>query len=160
MADPANRRLSAVPEEAPSVRPGQVWQDNSVRGESGPFRVISVDSGFAHCRGGHDGEGAARRVALTRFDGRPRGGIVLVSDAEDATDLVQRRVLTALWQLDYSGVPRRLSSLADVLGGFYTAEEIRAALDAAEAEGLVVEVAAGDDEWALTGGGRRLAAVG
>ena len=142
------------------VRPGQVWNDHRVRGGGGSLRVICVDSAFAYCREGHAGDGAPRRVALGRFDGNQRGGFVLVSDDDDRTDLVERRVLTALWQLDYTGTPRRLDLIAEVLGGFYSLEAIRVALDHAEAEGLAVRAAGEGGEWALTGGGRRLAAVG
>ena len=146
----------------PNVRPGQVWNDHRVRGGGGSLRVICVDSAFAYCRDGHAGDGAPRRVPITRFDGNPRGGFVLVSDDDGRTDLVERRVLTALWQLDYTGTPRRLDLIAELLGGYYSVEDVRAALAAAEAEGLVVPHAGGrdGDEWSLTGGGRRLAAVG
>ncbi|MDP8942963.1 MAG: hypothetical protein M3N16_02405 [Actinomycetota bacterium] len=155
--DDAARRPGAA---APSVRPGQVWNDNRVQGEGGPFRVICVDSAFAYGRGSPAGDGAVRRVSLSSFDGRARGGLVLVSDADSTTDLIERRVLTALWQLDYSGMPRRLDSIADLLGGFYSMDDIRAALASAEADGLVVAAADAEGEWSLTGGGRRLAAVG
>ena len=155
--DQAGGRPSAG---APAVRPGQVWNDNRVRAEGGPFRVICVDSAFAYGRASHAGDGAVRRVPLSSFDGRARGGLVLVSDADSTTDLIERRVLTALWQLDYSGLPRRLDSIADLLGGFYSVDDIRAALASAEADGLVVAAPDSEDEWSLTGGGRRLAAIG
>ena len=165
MASPSERHLRPAPTRAadaaaPSVRPGQVWNDNGVRGEGGPVQVICVDSAFAYCRRGRAGDGAPRRIPLTRFDGRRRGGFLLISDADGATNLMQRRVLTALWQLDYSGLPRRLGTIADLLGGLYPPAEIRAALIAAEADGLAVRAPGDEEQWALTGGGRRLAAVG
>ena len=155
---PESTRGERPASEAPSVRPGQVWNDNRVRGDGGPLRVICVDSAFAHCRGGHAGDGVPRRIPLARFDGRPRGGFALVSDADGVADLVQRRVLTALWQLDYAGLPRRADRVGDMLGGLYGPEEVHQALAAAEMDGLVAR--SGGGEWVLTGGGRRLAAVG
>ncbi len=51
-------------ETAPRVAPGQVWNDDSVRRAGGPVLVISVDSGYAYCRDGRDGDGSPRRIAL------------------------------------------------------------------------------------------------
>lgn len=162
------RALGAPPErftvesstgEAPRVMPGEIWNDNGLRRAGGPLLVISVDSAYAYCRDGREGDGEPRRIPLTWFDERRRGGLSLVSDADGLEDLVERRALTALWKLDYVGGPTTTDSVWTVLGGFYPRERVETALGDAEAAGLALRSDADDGEWRLTGGGRRIAAA-
>jgi len=140
--------------------PGQVWNDESLHGTGGPLLVISVDSAHAYCRGGREGDGEPRRIALTWFDERRRGGLTLVSTSDGREDLVERRALTALWELDYLGSPATTETIATVLGGRYTLDRVEAALSDAEADGLALRSGLTEDgEWRLTGGGRRIAAA-
>lgn len=143
--------------DSPRVLPGQVWQDETRRPDT-VLRVIGVDSAYAYCRGGRDGEGGGSRVPLHRFEHRQGGGLTLLSDADGPEDLVQRRVLTALWELDYSGAPRTVELIEQMLGSFYSRAAVERSLVGAESAGLVARV--GADQWGLTGGGRRIAAVG
>ncbi len=47
-----------------------------------------------------------------------------------------------------------------MLGGYYSAKRVEAALSDAEADGLALRSGlTADDEWRLTGGGRRIAAA-
>jgi len=157
-----SRRLSADAEPGgpPRVMPGQVWNDESLHGTGGPLLVISVDSAHAYCRGGREGDGEPRRIALTWFDERRRGGLTLVSTSDGREDLVERRALTALWELDYLGSPATTETIATVLGGRYTLDRVEAALSDAEADGLALRSGLTEDgEWRLTGGGRRIAAA-
>ena len=148
------------PGEPHRVMPGQVWNDESVHGTGGPLLVISVDSASAYCRDGREGDGQPRRIALTRFDERRRGGLSLVSTSDGLEDLVERRALTALWELDYIGAPTTTETICDVLGGYYSSQRVEAALTDAEADGLALRSGlTADDEWRLTGGGRRIAAA-
>ena len=147
------------PGEPHRVLPGQVWNDESSRRRDGPLLVISVDSAYAYCRNGRDGNGGPRRIALTWFDERRRGGLTLVSTSDGLEDLVERRALTALWELDYVGSPATTETVCDVLGGYYSAKQVEAALSDAEADGLALRSGlTADHEWRLTGGGRRIAA--
>jgi hypothetical protein len=146
-------------EVAPRVTPGQVWNDESVRGAGGPLLVISVDSAFAYCRNGRDGDGEPRRIPLAWFDEHRRGGLSIVSGADGIDDLVERRALTALWELDYVGSPTTTDSICTLLGGFYPRWRVEAALVDAEAAGLALRTGVESDQWCLTGGGRRIAAV-
>ncbi len=141
------------------VAPGQVWNDEGVRGAGGPLLVISVDSAYAYCRGGRDGDGEARRIALSWFDERRRGGLTLVSWEDGAEDLVERRALTALWELDYMGTPATAETICSVLGGRYPLPRVERALADAEAEGLALGGGTDGGPWRLTGGGRRIAAA-
>ena len=141
------------------VSPGQVWNDDAVRSEGGPLRVITVDSAHAYCRTGRDGDGAPCRIPLWRFEAPSGEGLTLVDDPRGVDDLTERRVLTALWQLDYAGRPGTEQLVSEILGGRYSAEEVGKALATAEREGLVVRGHNGDAQWRLTGGGRRIAAV-
>jgi hypothetical protein len=155
------KRLASGDEPAAAaakVVPGQVWNDESVRGTGGPLLVISVDSAFAYCRRGREGDGEPRRIPLGWFDERRRGGLSLVSDGHGPDDLVGRRALTALWELDYVGSPRTTETISALLGGIYATERVEAALADAETRGLVLR-SGPDGEWQLTGGGRRIAAV-
>jgi len=148
------------PGEPHRVMPGQVWNDESLHGTGGPLLVISVDSACACCRDGRDGDGEPRRIALNWFDERRRGGLTLVSSSDGLEDLVERRALTALWELDYVGSPATTETVCDVLGGYYSAKRVAAALSDAEADGLALRSGlTADDEWRLTGGGRRIAAA-
>jgi len=146
-------------EIAPRVAPGQVWNDEGLRRAAGPVLVISVDSGYAYCRDGRDGDGRARRIPLVWFDERRRGGLSLVSGADGLDDLVERRALSALWKLDYLGQPTTTETIFALLGGFYPLWRVATALADAEAEGLAVRAGAAEDQWRLTGGGRRIAAA-
>ncbi len=147
------------PGEPHRVMPGQVWNDESLHRKGGPLLVISVDSAYAYCRDGRDGDGQPRRVALTWFDERRRGGLTLVSTSDGPEDLVERRALTALWELDYVGCPATTETICHVLGGYYSATRVEAALTDAEADGLALRSGlVTEDEWRLTGGGRRIAA--
>ena len=138
--------------------PGQVWNDESLHGTGGPLLVISVDSAYAYCRTGRDGHGEPRRIALSRFGERRRDGLTLVSTSDGLEDLVERRALTALWELDYVGSPATTETVCAVLGGYYSTKRIEAALSDAEADGLALRSGlTADDEWRLTGGGRRIA---
>lgn len=146
-------------EAAPRVTPGQVWNDESVRHTGGPLLVISVDSAYAYCRNGRDGDGDPRRIPLVWFDERHSGGLSLVSDADGLDDLVERRALTALWELDYLGRVATTESICTLLGGFYPLWRVEAALADAEATGLALRTGPDDSQWCLTGGGRRIAAA-
>ncbi len=157
VTDPAFPHPAPSGGDTPRVLPGQVWQDDTRRPDT-LLRVICVDSAYAYCRGGRDGEGSGSRVPLHRFDGRQGGGLDLLSDADGPEDLVQRRVLTALWELDYSGAPRTLELIEQMLGSYYSRDEVERSLARAEDAGLVTRVGSG--HWGLTGGGRRIAAVG
>jgi len=139
--------------------PGEIWNDNGLHRSGGPVLVISVDSAYAYCRNGRDGDGEARRIPLAWFDERRRGGLNLVSDADGLEDLVERRALTALWKLDYVGSSTTTESVCIVLGGFYPLERVEAALDRADSTGLALREVDDGGEWRLTGGGRRIAAV-
>jgi hypothetical protein len=142
------------------VMPGQVWNDESPHAKGGPLLVISVDSAYAYCRDGRGGDGQPRRIALTRFDERRRGGLTLVLTSDGLEDLVERRALTALWELDYIGRPATTETICDVLGGYYSAKRVEAALADAEADGLALRSGlTAEGEWRLTGGGRRIAAA-
>lgn len=148
------------PGEQHRVMPGQVWNDESLHGTGGPLLVISVDSAYAYCRDGRDGDGGPRRIALTWFNERRRGGLTLVSTSDGLEDLVERRALTALWELDYVGSPATTETVCDLLGGYYSAKRVEAALSDAEADGLALRSGlTAADEWRLTGGGRRIAAA-
>lgn len=148
------------PGEPHRVMPGQVWNDESLNVTGGPLLVVSVDSAYAYCRNGRAGDGKPRRIALTWFDERRRGGLTLVSTSDGLEDLVERRALTALWELDYVGSPATIETVCDVLGGYYSAKRVEAALSDAEADGLALRTGlTADDEWRLTGGGRRIAAA-
>jgi hypothetical protein len=46
---------------------------------------------------------------------------------EGLEDLVERRALTALWELDYVGNPATPKTICDVLGGYYSPKRIEAA---------------------------------
>ena len=140
------------------VLPGQVWNDEGVRGSGGPLLVICVDSAFAYCRGGREGDGATRRIPLAWFDERRRGGLTLVSAGDGPDDLVARRALTALWELDYLGRRATTEAICALLGELYPLARVEAALADAAHGGLVVRP---EDEgcWCLTGGGRRIAAA-
>jgi hypothetical protein len=154
-------RLGAGGEEtfgAPDVAPGQVWNDESVRGTGGPLLVISVDSAYAYCRDGREGDGEPRRIPRAWFDERRRGGLRLVSDAQGPDDRVGRRALTALWELDYVGRPATTENICALLGGIYSVERVKEALADAEARDLALR-SEGSGEWRLTGGGRRIAAA-
>jgi hypothetical protein len=141
------------------VAPGQVWNDESVRRAAGPVLVISVDSAYAYCRDGRDGDGRARRIPLVWFDEYRRGGLSLVSGADGLEDLVERRALSALWELDYLGRSTTTETIFTLLGGYYPLWRVESALADAEAEGLAVRTGFGEGEWRLTGGGRRIAAA-
>ena len=148
------------PGEPHRILPGQVWNDESPHRRGGPLLVISVDSAYAYCRNGRDGDGERRRIALIRFDERRRGGLTLVATDEGLEDLVERRALTALWELDYVGNPATPETICDVLGGYYSPKRIEAALTDAEADGLALRSGYTEGgEWRLTGGGRRIAAA-
>ena len=150
----------AEPREPQRVTPGQVWNDESLHGTGGPLLIISVDSAYAYCRDGREGDGAPRRFALTWFDERRRGGLTLVSTSDGLDDLVERRALTALWELDYLGSPTTTEAITTVLGGVYPVDRVEAALSDAEADGLALRPGLTEDgEWRLTGGGRRIAAA-
>ncbi len=125
-------------EAAPRVAPGQIWNDDSLRRPGGPVLVISVDSAYAYCRDGRDGDGRARRIQLASFDERRRGGLSLVSGADGLEDLVERRALSALWELDYLGRPATTETICGLLGGFYPLWRVETALADAEAEGLAL----------------------
>jgi hypothetical protein len=142
----------------PDVVPGQVWNDESVRGTGGPLLVISVDSAYAYCRDGREGDGEPRRIPLGWFDERRRGGLRLVSDAQGPADRVGRRALTALWELDYVGRPATTENICALLGGIYSVERVEEALADAESRELTLR-SEGSGEWRLTGGGRRIAAA-
>ena len=143
------------PGEPRRVLPGQVWNHESPRGRGGSLLVISVDSAYAYCRDGRDGAGEPRRLALTRFDERCAGGLTLVATDEGLEDLVERRALTALWELDYVGSPTTTETICDVLGGYYSPKRVEAALTDAEADGLALRSGYTEGgEWRLTGGGR------
>ena len=141
------------------VAPGQVWNDDSVRRAGGPVLAISLDSGYAYCRDGRDGDGRPRRIALAWFDERRRGGLSLVSGDDGLEDLVERRALSALWELDYLGRPATTETICGLLGGFYPLWRVETALADAEAEGLALRAEEAEDHWRLTGGGRRIAAA-
>ncbi len=145
-------------EAAPRVAPGQVWNDDRLRRPGGPLLVISVDSGWAYCRDGRSGDGRPRRIPLTRFDER-RGALSLVSGADGLEDLVERRALSALWELDYLGRSTTTETIFRLLGGFYPLWRVENALADAEAEGLALRAGTPEDQWRLTGGGRRIAAA-
>ena len=148
------------PGESQRVMPGQVWNDEGLEGTGGPLLVISVDSAYAYCREGRDGDGEPRRIALARFDERRRGGLSLVATSDGVNDLVERRALTALWELDYVGRPATTQTICDLLGGYYSHQRVEAALTDAVDDGLALPSGlTGDDEWRLTGGGRRIAAA-
>lgn len=159
VSDPAYPHPAPSGGDAPRVLPGQVWRDDTRRPDT-LLRVICVDSAYAYCRGGRDGEGRGCRIPLHRFDHRHGGGLDILADADGPEDLVQRRVLTALWELDYSGAPRTLALIEQMLGSFYPRDEVERSLASAEAAGLVRRTQDQEPQWGLTGGGRRLAAVG
>ena len=160
MARRPTQRASGTGSEAASrVAPGQVWNDESLRGPGGPLLVISVDCGYAYCRDGRDGEGVPRRIPLAWFDERRRGGLSLVSGPDGLEDLVERRALSALWELDYIGRPATTETIFALLGGYYPLWRVESALAEAEAEGLALRSADDLGCWRLTGGGRRIAAA-
>jgi hypothetical protein len=148
-----------APEATVRVAPGQVWNDDGLRRSGGPLLVISVDCGYAYCRDGRAGDGRARRIPLGWFDSRRRGGLSLVSGADGLDDLVERRALSALWELDYIGRPATTETIFALLGGFYPLWRVERALVDAEAEGLALRSEIADEGWRLTGGGRRIAAA-
>jgi hypothetical protein len=156
---PTQPAFTTGSETASRVAPGQVWNDESLRRPGGPLLVISVDCGYAYCRDGRDGDGAPRRIPLAWFDERRRGGLSLVSGPDGLEDLVERRALSALWELDYIGRPATTETIFALLGGFYPLWRVESALAEAEAEGLALRSGDGADGWRLTGGGRRIAAV-
>ena len=145
--------------DAVRVRPGQVWSDHGPQSRGAPIRVIAVDSTFAYCRAGQAGDGAPGRIPLAHFDERG-SRLTLVAEPEGPEDVVLRRALTALWQLDYLGEPRTTEQITALLAGRYEPDEIASALAEAERDGLVAASVERHDDWRLTGGGRRIAAVG
>jgi hypothetical protein len=154
-------RLGEGPSAGAALRvsPGQVWNDEGVRGTGGPLLVLSVDSAYAYCRRGREGDGEPRRIPLAWFNERRRGGLRLIYTTDGPEDLVERRALTAVWELDYTGRPATTETVCVLLGGFYSPERVEAALEDAQAEGLALKAGIAEGEWKLTGGGRRIAAV-